>query len=190
LRLLPRLHEVASEAADDGLLLLAAPLAVHAQRQSAARVGYLSMRQGPNEFEQAFLRGLRERGWIEGSNLAVDFRWADDSLERLQAMVADLVTTDPALVVSADFGAQSVHQLNPAIPILHPLMADPIAQGLTASLSHPDRNVTGISVFGTELSHKRLELFKCARCRYLPFVFDAPGHEPSYIVVRRLSLED
>jgi len=142
--------------------LLAAPLAVHAQRQSAARVGYLSMRQGPNEFEQAFLRGLRERGWIEGSNLAVDFRWANDSMERLQEMVAELMATHPALVVTADFGRQSVHQLNPAIPILHPLMADPIAAGVTTSLSHPDRNITGISVFGTELSQKRLEQFKRA----------------------------
>jgi len=142
--------------------LLAAPLAVHSQRPVPARIGYLSMRKGPNEFEQAFLRGLRERGLIEGANVAIDFRWADDSPERLESMVAELVATNPTLVVTADFGGRSVHRLNPAIPILHPLMADPIADGATTSLAHPDGNVTGIAAFGTELSHKRLEVFKRA----------------------------
>lgn len=143
--------------------LLAAPLAVHAQRQVPGRIGYVSMRTGPNEFEQAFLRGLRERGLIEGANLAIDFRWAADSQERLRAMIAEVVATAPALIVTVDSGgAQIVHQLNPAIPILYPLMGDPIASGYATSLAHPDGNLTGISTFGTELSHKRLEVFKQA----------------------------
>jgi len=139
--------------------LLAAPLAVRAQRGVAAHIGYVSMRNGPNEFEQAFFLGLREIGWIDGSNLVIDFRWADGKPEHLEAMVAELVAMAPALIVVADSAVQSLRALTTAMPIVHPLMADPIADGFATSLSHPDRNLTGISTFGTELSHKRLELF-------------------------------
>ena len=69
-----------------------------------ARIGYISFRPGPNEFEQAFVRGLRERGWVEGQNLAIDFRWAAFDRNRLQTLVTELLALQPALMVVADGG--------------------------------------------------------------------------------------
>ena len=75
--------------------------------QGAARtvdgpIGYFSFRTGPNEFEQSFLRGLRERGWSEPQNLVIDFRWAAFDQKRVPVMVAELLALQPALMVLAD----------------------------------------------------------------------------------------
>ena len=67
-----------------------------------ARIGYISFRPGPNEFEQALLRGLGERGWVEGQNLLVDFRWAAFDAQRVPVLVDELLALKPALVVVAD----------------------------------------------------------------------------------------
>jgi len=144
------------------LALGAAPRVSHAQQQGKIwRVGYLSARRGPNEFEQAFVRGMRERGYVEGTHIIIDFRWADGDLQRLRAMAAEVVAAMPDVVVAPDgFGARDVRALNPAIPIVIPSMADPIASGYTTSLSHPDRNITGVAALAPELSRKRMELFK------------------------------
>jgi len=125
------------------------------------RIGYISFRPGPNEFEQAFLRGLRERGWVEGQNLVVDFRWAAFDAQRVPALAAELLALQPALMVVADGpGLRIIRSQNPAMPIVVPAFGDPIASGLTSSLARPDGNATGVSVFATELARKRLELLK------------------------------
>ena len=127
-----------------------------------ARIGYLSFRTGPNEFEQAFLRGLRERGWVEGQNLVVDFRWAAFDRERIQPMVTELLALQPALIVVAD-GAGALRLIRtqqPAMPVVAPAFGDPIAQGVTNSLARPDGNATGVSVLALELASKRIELLK------------------------------
>lgn len=145
-----------------GLALCAAPAALHAQPKAPARIGYISFRPGPNEFEQAFLRGLRERGWVEGQNLTIDFRWAAFDAQRTPVLVDELLALQPALIVIGDGpGAyRTIRSLNPAMPMVVPAFSDPIVQGLTTSLARPDGNATGISVFATELAHKRLELLK------------------------------
>jgi len=140
-------------------------LAGTAQAQSPSkpwRIAYLSFRSGPNEFEQAFQRGLRERGLIEGSNLFVDYRWSGFDLARHRANVADTLALKPDLVVVADLSGTRamVKEIHPGLPIVSPAMGDPIAQGISRSLARPDGNMTGISVFGSELSAKRLELLK------------------------------
>ena len=139
------------------------PLRVQAQGRPA-RVAYLSFRREPNEFEQAFLRGLRERGFIEGGNLVIDFRWAAWDLQRAQAMVTELGALQPGVFVVVDAMGRAVipmiRSLYPAMPIVVPALGDPIAAGLTHSLASPDGNVTGIAVFTIELSHKRLQLLK------------------------------
>jgi len=144
------------------LALGAAPRVSRAQQQGKIwRVGYLSARRGPNEFEQAFVGGMRERGYVEGTHLVIDYRWADGDLKRMQALAAEVVAAMPDVVVAPDgFGARNVADLNPAIPIVIPSMADPIASGYTTSLSHPDRNITGVAALAPELSRKRIELFK------------------------------
>ena len=142
---------------------MAAPAPSTAQPQGRpARIGYLSFRPGPNEFEQAFLRGLRERGWVEGQNLVIDFRWAAFDRERVQPMVTELLALQPALMVVADSGGalRMIRTQNPAMPIVAPAFGDPIAQGVTSSLARPDGNATGTAVFSTELAYKRLELLR------------------------------
>ena len=139
-----------------------APWQAHAQGRPA-HIGYISLRPGPNEFEQAFLRGLGERGWVEGQNLVVDFRWAAFDLHRVAAMVAELLALQPALMVVPDglnITIGMIKSQNPAMPIVAPAFGDPIAQGLTTSLTRPGGNVTGSSVFAAELAQKRLELLK------------------------------
>ena len=163
------------------------PWRVQAQGRPA-HIGYISLRPGPNEFEQAFLRGLGERGWVEGKNLVVDFRWAAFDLQRVAAMVAELLALQPALMVVPD-GLNTtiglIKSQNPAMPIVAPAFGDPIAQGLTTSLARPSGNVTGSSVFALELAQKRLELLKEAvpGLRRAAALYSAAGGAPSRGVV-------
>jgi putative ABC transport system substrate-binding protein len=137
------------------------PVALPVAAQRPARIAYLSRRSGPNEFDQSFLRGLREFGLVDGTHFTIDYRWGDGDTRRMEAMAAELVAARPALVFGSDGGAaQMVQKLDPSLPIVMPLMGDPIAQGYTTSLSRPDRNVTGMSAFRSELSGKRVELLK------------------------------
>jgi len=71
-----------------------APCRAQAQGRPA-RIGYISFRPGPNEFEQSFVRGLRERGWVEGQNLAIDFRWAAFDQQRVSPLVTELLAANP-----------------------------------------------------------------------------------------------
>jgi putative ABC transport system substrate-binding protein len=141
--------------------LLVAPLAGRAQpAPKLSRIGYISLRPGPNEFDQAFLRGMRERGWVEGQNLAIDFRWAALDRSRMQPLVTELLALQPALMVCTDGAVGAVRSQNPAMPIVHPAFGDAIKGGFTTSLSRPDGNVTGSSVLAIELAFKRIELLK------------------------------
>ena len=126
------------------------------------RMGYLSLRRGPNEFEQAFVRGMRERGYIEGSNIVIDYRWADGDQQRQQAMADEVARSKPDVIVLSDGSGvvRMIRGVDPAMPIVIPAMADPIAAGLTRSISRPDGDITGVSALAIELSAKRLELFK------------------------------
>jgi len=126
------------------------------------RFGYISTRGGPNEFEQAFLRGMRERGWIEGQNVTIDYRFAAFDRDRARAMTTELLAMQPALMVVADGGTAQIRSQNPAMPIVHAALADAVASGVTTSLARPDGNVTGVTVFATELAAKRMELLKQA----------------------------
>jgi putative ABC transport system substrate-binding protein len=145
--------------------LLALGAASHARlghgQGKARRIGYLSLRSGPNEFEQAFVRGMRERGHVEGTTYAIDYRWTDGDQQRNKAMAAEIMALKPDVVLAID--RLSVHNLraaNPAIPLVVPVIGDAIASGFSRSISRPDGNITGIAVFSIELSRKRLEVFK------------------------------
>jgi putative tryptophan/tyrosine transport system substrate-binding protein len=146
-----------------------------------ARIGYISFRPGPNEFDQAFVRGMRERGWVEGQNLAIDFRWAGLDRSRLQPLVAELLALQPALMVCADAGIAQVWAQAPAMPMVHPALGDAVASGITASMARPDRNVTGMSVLATELAFKRIEVLKQAvpGLRRVAALYNAGGNPPT-----------
>ena len=144
------------------LALGAAPLASRAQQQGRMRrIAYPSLRPGPNEFEQAFVRGMRERGYVDGANVVIDFRWAGNDRRREEAMAAEVVASKPDVVLSPEgFGVRHIRASDPSLPIVIPSMADPIVSGFTRSISRPDGSVTGMALFVDELSGKRLELLK------------------------------
>ena len=127
------------------------------------RIGYLSARPGPNEFEQAFERGLRERGWVPGVQVALDHWFANGDAERESANLAALIASRPDVVLLADrLVGRTLRTLSLPAPIVVAAIADPVASGVTTSLARPDRNITGTAVFNIELSLKRLELLKQA----------------------------
>jgi putative tryptophan/tyrosine transport system substrate-binding protein len=140
---------------------IAAPLAVEGQ-QAAARIGYLSTRS-PSEAKyvtDAFIRGLRETGYVEGANVTIDFRWAELQYDRLPALAFDLVRRGVS-VIAAVGGAHSgiaAKAATSTIPIVFVSAGDPITFGLVTSLSRPAGNVTGVSMITVALAPKRLEL--------------------------------
>ena len=145
--------------------LLAAPLAVEAQQAGKVyRVGYLSAAspEATEQMHQAFLQGLKGRGWIEGHNLIVERRWAEGKNERLPALAADLVQRKvDAIVASAEAAALAAKSATSSVPIVILFVADPVGSKLAVSLARPGGNVTGMTYTPTlELLGKRLALLK------------------------------
>ena len=146
--------------------LLAAPLAAGAQQAGKVfRIGYLVL--GSLESPEgrpsldAFRQGLRERGYVEGQNIIVEYRPADGRAERLPALAAELVRLKVDLIVAgATPSARAARQASSTIPIVASNMADPVQDGLVASLARPGGNVTGSTFLGPELVPKRLALLK------------------------------
>jgi ABC-type uncharacterized transport system substrate-binding protein len=142
--------------------LVLAPYAADAQQPAKIpRIGFLSHSSGPNPDIDAFRQGLRELGWIEGQNIAVEYRWAAGRQDQLPALVAELVRLRvDVIVTSSTPAAQAAKQATTTIPIVATFVADPVGSGLVASLARPGGNVTGLSTLAAELVAKRLELLK------------------------------
>jgi putative ABC transport system substrate-binding protein len=144
---------------------LAAPVAAEAQQAvKIYRVGWLSA--GSRDYnppaDQAFLRGLRVRGWIEGQNVVVEHRYAEGRNERLPALAAELVQRKVDVIVAvADAAAHAAKDTTKSVPVVMLLVGDPVASKLVASLARPGGNVTGMTFTPTlELLGKRLALLK------------------------------
>jgi ABC-type uncharacterized transport system substrate-binding protein len=141
---------------------VACPLVARAQSPVITTIGYLSTRS-PGEAKyvtDAFIRGLNEGGYVEGRNLAIEYRWAELQYDRLPALASDLVRRQVA-VIAAVGGAHSglaAKATTSTIPIVFVSAGDPITFGLVPSLSRPAGNVTGISMLTVALAAKRLEL--------------------------------
>jgi putative ABC transport system substrate-binding protein len=144
-------------------MLLALCLPAQAQQPTKVhRIGYVRVVgtpaiPGPNV--EAFRRGLRDLGYIEGKNIVIEFRYAEGKRERISNLVAELVQLNVDVVVSGD--SQSIRAARLAtktIPIVMVINQDPVATGLVDSLARPGGNITGISRLTRELSGKRLEL--------------------------------
>ena len=145
--------------------LLAAPLDADAQQAGKVpRIGFLSLTSPsdrPPLFD-AFRQGLRELGWIEGQNIVIDYRYADDRVDRLPDLAAELVRLKVDLIVSQGTqGAPAAKNATETIPIVMIAVRDPVGIGLIASLARPGGNVTGVSGYaGLETVAKQLELLK------------------------------
>jgi putative ABC transport system substrate-binding protein len=137
------------------------PLAVRAQQAPrAARLGYLAPAYNP-DLQQALLGGLRDLGYVEGQNLAIDYRFMLGQTKTYDELAAELARLAPdAIVVVGTPPALAAKRQTTAVPIILAPAADPLRTGLVASLSRPGGNVTGVSLYGSEIARKRMEVFK------------------------------
>ena len=140
------------------------PLIARAQQQPMPVVGFshiLSPETVPH-FVPAFRQGLKEIGYVEGQNLAVEYRWAQGRYDRLPGLVADLVRRQVAVIAATggDPSPQIAKAATQTIPIVFTANSDPVAQGLVTSLNRPGGNVTGITIFGPAAVTKRLQLLR------------------------------
>jgi len=149
--------------------VIAVPLRSFAQQQPAriARIGFLGVTSPSLPVSvirvEALRTGLRDLGYVEGKNLTIEFRWAEGRHERLPELAAQLVRLKVDVIVAQGTpGANAAKQATATIPIVMPVVADPVATGLVASLVRPGGNVTGLTWFSHEVSAKRLGLLRDA----------------------------
>ena len=139
------------------------PIAARAQQTGMPIIGILAAPASPHtENVSAIRRGLGEAGFVEGRNLAMEFRWAEGHLERLPALAADLVNRQVALIVTVGGTAPlaAARNATSTIPIVFHMGADPVSLGFVRSFNRPGGNVTGVSLVQVALAAKRLEMLR------------------------------
>jgi putative tryptophan/tyrosine transport system substrate-binding protein len=138
------------------------PLSARAQQLAMPVIGFLDPRspEGVTERLRGLRQGLKETGHVEGENLTIEYRWAENQMDRLPELAADLVRRQPAVIIASGGrdATLAAKAATTTIPILFLTGEDPVRLGLVASLARPSGNLTGINFFNTELVTKRLEL--------------------------------
>src|SRR3989454_8025691 len=144
---------------------LFSPVGAEAQQAAkVARIGFLSLNLAVNpHIREAFLQGLRDLGYVEGSNVVIEYRDAEGKFERLPALAAELVALKVDVIVAGGTPLiLAAKQATRTLPIVFAAASDPVTDGLVTSLARPGGNVTGLSNIAPELVGKRLELLKQA----------------------------
>ena len=147
-----------------GLLTLSRSLPVQAQAK-VARVGFLYFASRQSAIEagryQAFVQGMRELGYVEGTNLVIEARFADGSPEHIPAFAAELVRAHVAVIVATGTSVTRVLQYaTPGVPVVTTVVNDPVGDGFAASMAHPGGNITGFTISAADLNSKLIELLK------------------------------
>src|SRR5262245_6147164 len=138
------------------------PLAAGAQQPPMPVIGFMrdTSLADAMHLVEAFRRGLKEAGFIEGQNVLIEYRWAEDQPSRLPALVADLVRRQVALIVGNTASALAAKSAITTVPIVFVTGGDPVMQGFVASLNRPGGNATGVSFLTSASGTKRLELLR------------------------------
>lgn len=138
------------------------PIVARAQQKSMPVIGFLGSAEPGVLAMVAFRQGLRELGYVEGSNILIEYRWAEGKMERLPVLAAELVAlkVDVILTAGGTVAALAAKQATMTVPIVFGVVGDPIAEGLVTSLARPGGNLTGLSNVTNDLIGKWLELLK------------------------------
>jgi ABC-type uncharacterized transport system substrate-binding protein len=141
------------------IILSGAHLAKAQETAKVPRIGYLHFQAGPNDSSKAFVEGLRDLGWIEGKNIAIEYRWGAGKRERYPALAKELVQLNVDIIASAIRATtEAAKKATSTIPIVMLVVPDAVENRLVASLAHPGGNVTGMSHQWSEINAKLLEL--------------------------------
>jgi len=145
-----------------GAVLLASPLSAGAQQTGKVyRIGFLRAGQPPKPWVEAFQQGLRERGYVDGQNVVVEFRFTDGSVDQLPRLAEELVRLKvDVILASAAPPALAAKKATTSVPIVFVNVFDPVELGLIPSLGRPGGNITGLATTSADLAGKRLELLR------------------------------